>query len=90
MEINDFFDVSDDGKTLKIKIPGTHKLENLIYMHYEKHEDIKYLDITESIASGDVKHIISILRRWEEIGYDRLYFDGYNASISLYKSKEKE
>ena len=47
----------------------------------------KYLDITESIASGDVKHIISVLKRWQEIGYDRLYFDAYNACISLYKYK---
>lgn len=44
------------------------------------------IDITENMAGGCVKHIISTLKAFSEIGYDRLYWDGYNSSISLYKS----
>jgi len=49
--------------------------------------DKKEVDITENVACGCVDHLISILRRWREIGFDRLYFDGYNAQITLYKTK---
>ncbi len=50
----------------------------------------KDIDITENIAAGDVDHIISILNRFREIGYDRLYWDGYNSAIYLYKNNQTE
>lgn len=50
----------------------------------------KDVDITENIASGEVDHIISVLKRFREIGYDKLYWDGYDSSIHLYKSQCKE
>lgn len=52
--------------------------------------NIKEVDITENICGGDVEHIISVLRRWKEIGFDRLYFDGYDAAIYLYKSNHSQ
>lgn len=46
------------------------------------------IDITENIASGNIDHILTILHRFRETGFDRLYWDGYESSISLYKSHE--
>ena len=49
----------------------------------------KEIDTTENVAGGDIDHIISILQRWKELGYDRLYWDGYESAIYVYKSFEK-
>lgn len=50
----------------------------------------KRIDITENIASGEIDHIISVLKRFQESGFDRLYWDGYDSTIHLYKSSEAE
>ena len=50
----------------------------------------EYVDITENVGSGNVDHIISILKRYRESGWDRLYWDGYDSTIQLYKSNQPE
>ena len=51
---------------------------------------MKKIDITENIASGNVEHIISILKRYLESGYDKLYWDGYDSSICVFKSTKSD
>jgi hypothetical protein len=47
----------------------------------------KELDITEQIADGDVLNILSVLGKCYDMGYDRLFWDGYDSAIYVYKSK---
>lgn len=46
------------------------------------------VDVTEEIAKGDVSLILAILHRHYQCGYDRLYWDGYDSSIVLYKNNK--
>jgi len=47
------------------------------------------IDITENVAHGDIDEIIDLLQKWKKQGYDRLYWDGYDSAIYVYKSFEK-
>jgi hypothetical protein len=49
----------------------------------------KDLDITEEIENGDILHILGILGKCYDMGYDRLFWDGYDSTIHVYKSKEE-
>lgn len=51
---------------------------------------MRRIDITENIASGNIAHIVSILSKFLEMGYDTLYWDGYDSSIHIYKYCETE
>lgn len=54
-------------------------------------DDLKdYVDITDEIAHGDVQYIIDMLEKFKKLGWNRLYWDGYDSSIHLYKSKENK
>lgn len=48
----------------------------------------KQIDITENIASGELDHIIGVLQRMKQSGFDRLYWDSYDSAIYLYKSNQ--
>lgn len=48
------------------------------------------IDLTDLIANGNVEEIISKLRELLSLGFNKLYWDGYDASIHLYKKKEAE
>ena len=43
------------------------------------------LDITEEVATYTVAQLIKLLKFLEKNGFQRVYFDGYNASISVFK-----
>jgi hypothetical protein len=50
----------------------------------------KELDITEEIENGDILHILGVLGKCYDEGYDRLFWDGYDSAIYLYKSKQEK
>lgn len=50
----------------------------------------RQIDVTELIAEGNVSKITNILAGLLQIGYDRLYWDGYDSAIYLYQSSSME
>lgn len=48
----------------------------------------KDVDITETVAAGDLDYILTILKRYRKEGYDRLHWDRYDSTIHLYKSED--
>jgi len=45
------------------------------------------LDITDEVATYSVSELIKLLEFCQKNGYERLYFDGYNASIEILRNK---
>jgi len=48
------------------------------------------IDITDEVATYSVKELISLLQCLEKNGFSKTYFDGYNASICVYKTYQPE
>jgi hypothetical protein len=51
-----------------------------------KKEDETY-DITDEIATLSIKKLILLFNKLDQLGYTKLYFDGYNASIEAIKGE---
>lgn len=52
--------------------------------------DHETFDITEPMARYTIKELIKLFILLDENGYDKTYFDGYNASIEVFKSEVKK
>ncbi len=48
------------------------------------------IDITDLIGSGDVKSIVQSLVDYLDLGYTKLFWDGYDSSIYIYKGFNKD
>jgi hypothetical protein len=46
------------------------------------------IDITDDVALGTCDSLIEILKKWKDLGYNQIYFDGYDAAIYLYKEED--
>jgi hypothetical protein len=51
---------------------------------------MKNIDITHVIVEGEIDKVITCLTQLKSIGYDSIYFDGYEASIEVYQSHQPE
>lgn len=48
------------------------------------------IDITDEVATYTVKDLIKLLDFLQKNGFNKTYFDGYNASICLIRDKVKD
>ena len=51
---------------------------------------MKDIDITDIVKDGDIDKIILCLVQLRSVGYDSLYWDGYDSSIEVYQSNQPE
>ena len=53
-------------------------------------EKINKIDITDFINKGNLEEIIPFLIELFSLGYRKIDFDGYDASIEIFKTNENE
>ena len=51
---------------------------------------MKNIDITETISEGTIDTIILCLTQLKSVGYDKIYWDGYDSYIEAYQSHQPE
>ena len=51
---------------------------------------MKEIDITDTIVNGDIDNIIQCLTQLRSVGYNRLYWDGFDSYIEVYNSHQPE
>lgn len=50
---------------------------------------VEEIDITEILVKLDIKNFLIVLEWLKDEGYTDFDFDGYNASVTVYKKKGK-